>query len=55
MNHAAIVATYSDNALEGIIRSLAKTGEWPQRLRAASAEMRRRKKSNAAQDVISRK
>ena len=49
MNHEEIVATYTDIALEGIIRDLAKithygpTRDWAdKRLSAARAELRKR-------------
>lgn len=42
MSHSQIVATYSDPALEGIIRQLDASGEWPARLRAAREELRKR-------------
>jgi hypothetical protein len=45
MDHAAIVATYSDVCLAGIIRQLTASGEWRARLQAAKIEQRKRLKS----------
>jgi hypothetical protein len=42
MNHAEIVKTYSDQTLAGIIRDLAKSRKWTDRLDAAFDEMDRR-------------
>lgn len=42
MSHAEIVATYSDEALQGIISELSRTGQWRERLTAAIIEQRRR-------------
>jgi len=44
MNHAAIVASYSNQALAGIIRQLSASGEWRARLQAAQIELRKRNK-----------
>lgn len=38
MDDAAIVASYSDTALNGILRQLRISKNWPQRLRAAELE-----------------
>jgi len=43
MNHAAIVKTYSDEALAGIVNQLSRNGAWPDRLKAASIELQRRR------------
>jgi hypothetical protein len=44
MTDAEIVATYSDEALEGIVRQLSASGQWRERLEAAALELNRRKK-----------
>jgi hypothetical protein len=48
MTHAEIVATYSDTALDGIVKQLATArGEWAeQRYAAAQAEIRNRTTQN---------
>jgi hypothetical protein len=46
MNHAQIVATYSDNALTGIIQQLTISRNWPERLEAARNELKQRKNLN---------
>jgi hypothetical protein len=38
-----IAATYSDTALQGIVRDLSRSRSWPSRLRAAQLELSRRK------------
>ena len=50
MTHAEIVATYSDNALAGIIKQLTESGDWKERLKAAKHEMIRRKAQEKQQD-----
>ena len=44
MSHAQIVASYSDTALAGVIRSLS-IAWWPDRLIAAQQELARRKRT----------
>jgi hypothetical protein len=46
MTHAAIVATYSDQALAVIIRQLSASGEWRARLKAAQIELRKRNRKS---------
>ena len=43
MTDADIVKTYSDEALQGIVNSLSKSGQWYERLEVASLELSRRK------------
>ncbi|MGC4017526.1 MAG: hypothetical protein QM755_23875 [Luteolibacter sp.] len=40
--HFQTVQAYSDTALRGVVKDLSRTGQWPDRLRAASEELRRR-------------
>ena len=44
MTDTQIVKTYSDHALNAMIRELSRTGQWPDRLIAAVVERDRRNK-----------
>lgn len=50
MNHAEVVATYSETVLTEIIRQLTASGEWPTRLKAAKDELKHRKSHELQQD-----